>query len=84
MLVGKDESGNVSHIKVKKREEGLGIGMEKVTDHAGNLGWGSTATTFDAVLQALKQAYRPDDDSSDVSDISDCYQALKGLVLQLR
>ena len=32
--LGKNESGSVSSIKVSKREEGLGLGMEKLTDGA--------------------------------------------------
>jgi Pin2-interacting protein X1 len=31
--LGKNDSGSVASIKVSKREEGLGLGMEKVKQH---------------------------------------------------
>eukprot|EP01041_Mallomonas_annulata_P008761 gene8761-18125_t len=53
--LGKNQDGMKSAIKVKKREEGLGIGM--VHDSAGNHGWGATATSFNEVLDMLKVTY---------------------------
>jgi Pin2-interacting protein X1 len=62
--LGKDENGHTSHIKIKKREEGLGIGMEKTTDSAGYHGWNATATSYNEILMTLKEAYRPSSSSS--------------------
>ncbi len=62
--LGKNETGNVSHLKISKREEGLGLGMEKTTDGAGALGWNATALSFNAVLNTLKEAYGPNSNSS--------------------
>lgn len=56
--LGKDGEGVVSHIKVKKREEGLGLGMEKEIDGAGLNAWSQTTSNFDAVLSALKETYK--------------------------
>lgn len=56
--LGKNETGTVSSIKVSRREEGLGLGMEKVTDGAGNLGWSSTAQSFNDVLKVLNESYK--------------------------
>eukprot|EP01035_Chromulina_nebulosa_P020121 gene20121-26127_t len=55
--LGKQETGLVNHIKVSKREQGLGLGMDKLQDNAGILGWNNTASTFDALLQNLNQVY---------------------------
>lgn len=55
--LGKHETGSTTHIKAVKREEALGLGMEKSTDGAGDLGWNATASSFNAVLMSLKEAY---------------------------
>jgi len=55
--LGKHESGTVSAIKLKKREEGAGLGVEKLTDGAGARGWSHTANGFTSVLDALKAQY---------------------------
>ena len=57
--LGKNEDGNKQHLKISKRAEGLGLGMENTTDGAGALGWNATATSFNAVLNTLKEAYGP-------------------------
>ena len=56
--LGKNESGSVSSIKVSKREEGLGLGMEKLTDGAGSKGWSATATSFNDILKVLNESYK--------------------------
>ena len=53
--LGKDETGMASALKIKKREDGLGLGVVK--DHAGNSGWGSTVSSFNAVLDLLNTSY---------------------------
>ena len=63
--LGKNETGSVTHLKVSKREEGAGLGMEKSTDGAGALGWNATATSFNQVLNTLKAAYGTNSDQSD-------------------
>lgn len=60
--LGKNDTGTVSHIKISKREEGLGLGMERSTDGAGSLGWNATATSFNQVLNSLKEVYGNDKD----------------------
>jgi len=62
--LGKDESGNTSFVKIKKREDGIGLGVEKSTDGAGDHGWNATTQSFNAVLNALKEVYKPDETSS--------------------
>lgn len=59
--LGKDETGIVASVKIKKREDGLGLGMEQATDEAGNRGWSETATSFNAVLDLLKASYGKSD-----------------------
>lgn len=54
--LGKEQIGQVDVIRVKKREEGLGLGMESISNRANN-SWGSTATSFNSVLDALKASY---------------------------
>ena len=61
--LGKDEVGDVNFVKIKKREEGLGLGCEAIGNRA-NSNWGSTATGFASVLEALKANYSQDDSSS--------------------
>jgi Pin2-interacting protein X1 len=55
--LGKNESGITENIKMKKREDGLGLGVEKSTDGAGNKGWSQTAASFNDVLAILKESY---------------------------
>jgi len=55
--LGKNESGTVDAIKLKKREEGVGLGVEKMTDGAGARGWSQTANGFSSVLDSLKATY---------------------------
>jgi hypothetical protein len=45
-------------VKTKKREDGLGLGMDQVTDHAGNKAWSANANAFNGVLDLLKQTYK--------------------------
>jgi Pin2-interacting protein X1 len=61
--LGKHEDGIVSSVKVSKREDGLGLGMEKTSDGAGSLGWNATASSFNAVLQVLNESYGTNKDS---------------------
>jgi Pin2-interacting protein X1 len=55
--LGKNATGITSNIKLKRREEGLGLGMEKQTDGAGNKGWSQTTSSFNDVLALLKDSY---------------------------
>jgi Pin2-interacting protein X1 len=59
--LGKDESGIVDNIKLKKREVGLGLGVEKSTDGAGLNGWTQTSQSFTDVLEVLKLSYGTSD-----------------------
>ena len=57
--LGKNEDGIVAAVKVKKREDGLGLGVTK--DEAGNGGWSTTVNSFNAVLSLLNESYeRPE------------------------
>lgn len=59
--LGKDGSGMTSHLKMKKRDVGLGLGMEGVVDDTvGSKAWSSTVTSFNSVLDILKNNYRKD------------------------
>jgi len=54
--LGKDEGGDVNFIHIKKREEALGLGCESIGNRANN-NWGTTATSYANVLEALKANY---------------------------
>jgi hypothetical protein len=54
--LGKNESGIVDNVKIQKRETGLGLGSQDVVDNA-NRGWSATATSFNAVLDVLKESF---------------------------
>lgn len=54
--LGKNESGIVDNVKIQKRETGLGLGSQDITDNA-NRGWSATATSFNAVLDVLKESF---------------------------
>ncbi len=56
--LGKNETGMVTSIKVKKREMGLGLGGEENIDHAGNKAWSATSASFNSVLDVLKATYK--------------------------
>ena len=58
--LGKNDDGITANIKAKKREAGLGLGVELSTDDAGNKGWNETATSYNEVLQMLNQSYKRD------------------------
>ncbi len=55
--LGKNETGITSAVKIKRREDELGLGMEKLTDGAGNMGWNQTTNGFNSVLESLKNEY---------------------------
>ena len=55
--LGKNETGITSAVKIKRREDELGLGMEKLTDGAGNKGWNQTTNGFNSVLESLKSEY---------------------------
>jgi len=59
--LGKNENGATTSIKVKKRDDGLGLGM--VQDSAGNHGWGATSSSFNQVLDMLKATYNNDNET---------------------
>lgn len=56
--LGKNETGSIESIKVKRRDQGLGLGTLEA-DSAGNRAWSTTATSFEAVLDALKESFVP-------------------------
>lgn len=55
--LGKNETGITAAVKIKRREDELGLGMEKMTDGAGNKGWNQTTNGFNSVLESLKSEY---------------------------
>jgi len=59
--LGKNESGIVDNVKIGKRETGLGLGSKDTVDGA-NRGWSETATSFNAVLDVLKQSFAKEND----------------------
>eukprot|EP01036_Dinobryon_divergens_P023197 gene23197-31517_t len=55
--LGKNETGIVSSVKIKKRENSVGLGMETEVDIAGNTGWSDTVNSYNDVLAILKSTY---------------------------
>ena len=55
--LGKDETGITQAVTLKRREDEIGLGMEKMTDGAGNKGWNQTTNGFNSVLASLKSEY---------------------------
>ena len=55
--LGKNETGITANVKVKKRDEGLGLGVEQTSDNAGLQGWNSTVSSFNDVLKVLNDSY---------------------------
>lgn len=53
--LGKDEDGEVKAVKVTKKGDSLGLGMN--SDSAGHTSWNATASSFNDVLQLLQQSY---------------------------
>lgn len=67
--LGKNEDGMSDAVKVKRREDGLGLGMENVVDDkVGSKAWSSTISSFNSVLELLKNNYRPNEAEEDNSD----------------
>eukprot|EP01038_Epipyxis_sp_PR26KG_P010413 gene10413-13988_t len=60
--LGKNENGITNSVKIKKREDGLGLGMKKLD---GNNSWSETATSFNDVLNILKANYVKDKKKKD-------------------
>jgi len=58
--LGKNEDGITNAIKLKKREDGLGLGM--TSDGTGNSAWNQTTRSFNGILDELKAAYGGNDD----------------------
>lgn len=58
--LGKKEEGIVAAVKLKRRDDGAGLGLEMLTDGGGAKGWAETATSFSSVLDVLKQTYSKD------------------------
>jgi Pin2-interacting protein X1 len=55
--LGKMEDGIVNSVKIKKRDDGLGLGMEAgKDDQVGSKSWNETVSGFNAVLNLLKTA----------------------------
>lgn len=50
--LGKDENGSQAPIKVTKKDNSQGLGMQQ--DAAGNLSWSSTTSSFNDVLNLLQ------------------------------
>lgn len=50
--------GIIQAVKISKREDGLGIGVEK--DQAGDASWSTSVNSFNAVLDLLKKDYSKD------------------------
>lgn len=44
-------------MKIKKRETGVGLGMDQESDHGGLKSWSTTVSSFNSVLDILKETY---------------------------
>ena len=53
--LGKNLEGQTKAVKLSKRAESLGLGASD--DKAGNVGWSSTALSFNSVLASLNEKY---------------------------
>jgi Pin2-interacting protein X1 len=56
--LGKEEDGITEAVKVRRRDEGVGVGTkdEDIKNHA----WAATTSSFNDVLDTLKMAYGAD------------------------
>ncbi len=54
--LGKNEDGMKTHIHVKKKIDGLGLGAD-APDTLGRQGWSDTSKSFGDVLASLSSAY---------------------------
>ena len=63
--LGKDGSGIVDSLKVRRLDNGIGLGMEALADTAGDKTWSATTTSLNAVLDILKQSYKKNDVSNE-------------------
>ena len=61
--LGKDESGITNNVEISKREDGMGLGMEKEQDSIGSKAWNSTTSSFNDVLSILTSSYGSPDKS---------------------
>mmetsp|Transcript_6690 Transcript_6690/g.7659 ORF Transcript_6690/g.7659 Transcript_6690/m.7659 type:complete len:106 (+) Transcript_6690:296-613(+) len=52
--LGKNQQGEVTHVKVEKREESLGMGME--ADSAGNSAFVGQIQSFNEILKSLNNS----------------------------
>jgi len=58
--LGKEENGITNYVKISKREDGLGLGMDEFQDdNVGSKAWGSTVSAYNSVLEVLKASYKP-------------------------
>ncbi len=67
--LGKNEDGIVNSVKIKKRNENVGLGMEGVVDdQVGSKSWNQTVSGFTAVLDLLKNSNYGQNGRNDNSD----------------
>lgn len=70
--LGRNEDGRKEHVKVKKRENGEGLGVED--DKTGGQAWSSSMVAFNAVLDVLKKSniapVKTDHDESDQEEVT--------------
>jgi hypothetical protein len=70
--LGKEGTGITNFVKLSKREDGLGLGMDKVQDDmVGSKAWASTISSYNSVLEVLKAAYKTNVSSTTVSSDND-------------
>lgn len=81
--LGKNETGIVESIKVKKRDEGIGLGMVQSSDSAGLLGWNETVSSFNDVLKVLNENYGDKKKKKDKKDNSSSSKAKKTSTISL-
>lgn len=57
--LGREGTGITNYVKISKRDNGLGLGMDEFQDDAvGSKAWSSTIASYNSVLEVLKATYK--------------------------
>jgi hypothetical protein len=65
--LGKQENGITKFVKLSKRDDGMGLGMDQFKDdNVGSKAWSSTISSYNSVLEVLKATYKSSDSLSNM------------------
>jgi Pin2-interacting protein X1 len=60
--LGKEGNGITKFVKISKRDDGMGLGMDQFKDdNVGSKAWSSTISSYNSVLEVLKATYKSSD-----------------------